>query len=82
MNDPLERMGQGPAKKASDHDLERDEWGFTHPFLHRRIDPKDPGTASREFYPRDYQLGIYQGDSYRTTTCHYHDEESTYDETP
>ena len=32
-------MGQGPAKLASDEDLERDEVGFTNPNLHRRIDP-------------------------------------------
>lgn len=80
--DPLKRMGQGPAKKADEHDLARDKWGFTSPNLHRRIDPQYPETSTGELLPRDYQIGIYQGDSYRTTSYFYHDEESTYDETP
>lgn len=76
------KMGQGPAVVASDDDLIRDEVGYTHPNLHRRIDPQLPDDDSKEYHPRDYDLGIYSVNSHRTTTIHYHDEDTDEDETP
>ena len=75
-------MGQGPAVLASEDDLIRDEVGFTHPNLHRRIDPQEPSADSKEYHPRDYSLGIYSVNSHRTTESHYHDEETDLDEIP
>lgn len=73
-------MGQGPAKPASAADLARDELGFTHPNLHRRVDPHDPPIAdnplNQEVAPRSYQLEIQNVHSYRTTQLNVHDEES------
>lgn len=76
------KVGQGPAVVASDDDLQRDDSGFTHPNLHRRIDPQSPDDDSLEYHPREYSLGISSVNSYRTTTIHYHDEETTEDEIP
>lgn len=80
------RAGQGPARLADESDLERDALGFTHPNLHRRVDPQDPDTADSEYnqekYPRGYQLMIQNVHSYRTTTINAHDEESIDSEIP
>lgn len=80
------RVGQGPAKVASDEDLQRDELGFTNPNLHRRIDPQEPEIAdsilNQEKLPRGYQLTIQNVHSYRTTTINAHDEESIDSEIP
>lgn len=79
-------IGQGPAKKASDKDLARDELGYTNPNLHRRVDPQEPKKAdnplNQEVAPRDYQLDIQNVHSYRTTKINVHDEESTDCEIP
>ena len=71
MSKIIPHIGQGPAKEATSEDLNRDELGFTHPNLHRRIQ-KD----------KKYKLGIYGYDSYRTTEIVVHDEESTTSEVP
>ena len=61
----------------------KDDLGFTHPNLHRRIDAQDPPEGSKEVQPRKYTLGVYDGiNSYRTTQIFYHDEESTTCEIP
>ena len=73
-------MGQGPAKPATADELARDELGFTHSNLHRRVDPHDPPVAenplNQEVAPRSYQIGIQNVHSYRTTQINVHDEES------
>lgn len=73
-------VGQGPARLADEADLARDVLGFTHPYLHRRIDPQDPPKAdnvlNQEVAPRGYQLQIQNVHSYRTTQINVHDEES------
>lgn len=81
MAEDIKRMGNGPWKEASDEDVAKDEKGFTMPNLHRRLDPQQP-TSSYEVAPREYQIGVYEKDSYRTTKINTHDEESEYDEIP
>lgn len=76
------KVGQGRAVLASQDDLKRDEVGFTHPNLHRRIDPQQLTIDSQEYHPRDYSIGISSVNSYRTTTIHHHDEETEEDEIP
>ena len=75
------KVGQGPAKLATDEEIQRDAVGFTHPNLHRRIDPQIL-TESNEYHPREYQLAINSLNSYRTTTIHSHDEDTELDEIP
>lgn len=75
-------VGQGPAKLANDEDLQRDNVGFTHPNLHRRVDPQSPEPDSDEVAPRDYMFAIQSTDSYRTTEIITHDEESVTSEIP
>ena len=76
------KTGQGPAKLASAEDLARDELGYTHPNLHRRIDPQQPEESSQEYKPRDYSIGISNVNSYRTTTINTHNEDSETSEIP
>ena len=60
----------------------KDDLGFTHPNLHRRVDVQQP-TDPREVAPRKYTVGVYDKiNSYRTTEISYHDEESTTCEIP
>lgn len=68
--------GQTPAKPADREALIKDQNGYTHPNLHRRIDPQEPPKESDELLPRDYSIGIYGLNSYRTTTFNYHDDAS------
>lgn len=77
------RMGQGPATKIESNSLEstKDEFGYTQPNLHRRVDPQEPNDDT-ETSPREYKLGVYGLDSYRTTEINYHDEESETSEIP
>lgn len=76
------KVGQGPAVKASEQDTHKDmEIGFTHPNLHRRIDPKPP-KDTKEVEIRKYNIGIYTTDSYRTTEISFHDEDSETSEIP
>ena len=76
------KTGQGPAKVANEEDLIRDAQGFTHPNLHRRIDPQQPSDGSVEYKPRDYSIGISNVYSYRTTKINTHDEDSEDSEIP
>lgn len=76
------KVGQGPAAIASEEDLKKDKLGYTHPNLHRRVDPQQPAEDSGEVSPRDYRLGIYSVNSYRTTRVNTHDEESSESEVP
>lgn len=76
------KMGQGPAKELSGSELEKDtNIGFTNPNLHRRVDPKSPVNPN-ETCTRDYSIGIYSTNSYRTTTVYLHDEDSIDSEIP
>lgn len=76
------RTAEGTAKPLTPEDEERDRIGFTHPNLHRRVDPQTP-TDPRETAPREYILGVYDKiNSYRTENISYHDEESTTCEIP
>lgn len=72
------QMGQGPATKIAPGSLDErnNAHGFTHPDLHRVIDPSDPQyltdaeleeISPHELEPRKYSVGIYGYDSYRTT---------------
>ena len=74
-------MTQGLAVLADESDIERDETGFTHPNLHRRI-LTDRDTVEGEIEPRKYDISVWGVDSYRTTYKVIHDEESTTLETP
>lgn len=82
MDTQFPKTGQGPAKLATIEDLERDKVGFTHPNLHQRVDPVTPPEDCGEYQPRDYQLGIYNVNLYRTTESHYHSEEANDIEIP
>lgn len=62
--------------------LAKDEVGFTHPNLHRRIDPQEPTPESGELAPREYSVNICGKNSYRTTTICVHDEDSETSEIP
>ena len=72
----------GPAHEASEENLERDEHGFTNPNLHRRVDPQPPEEGSDELAPREYSLGLYGSNSYRTTTITTHSESATDSDIP
>lgn len=76
------KTAQGTAKKASSADIAKEASGFTHPNLHRRIDPKEPAPSSDERGPREYKLTVSGLNSFRTTDIKYHDEESNDDDTP
>ncbi len=73
----IPKMGQGPARETDEDDIKRDELGFTHPNLHRRIYTQPDCTANHK-----YSIGIYGYNSYRTTEIITHDEESTDSEIP
>ena len=63
------------AKPATKEEIEKELSGYTHPDLHRRIDPQIPDiNETGEIAPRDYQLGILGVNSYRTTTKYFHDD--------
>ena len=62
----FEEMGQSTSSLANEIDLERDENGFTHPNLHRRVDPSMP-EDEKEVVPRKYRLQINRWNSHRTT---------------
>ena len=87
--------GQGPARPITDKDgvvLDKEAYdkdtvtGFTNPNLHRRIDPQTPDEARRaagEQAPREYAVGIYGLNSYRTEKQFIHIEgEESQDEIP
>lgn len=68
--------GQGPAKVADSTALAKDATGFTHPNLHRRVDPAEPEASSPEVAARNYSLGIYGLNSHRTTQIYYRRDEN------
>lgn len=68
---PYPSMTQGPWVEATAKDLERDELGFTNPYLHRRLDPKLPDDET-EVVPRSYTASIMSVHSYRTTYIYDH----------
>lgn len=83
---PTPQIGQGPADPISPGSLEakNNEHGYTHPDLHRTIDPADPQNLSEaelesispgELEPRQYSVGIYGLNSFRTTHKIVHTEE-------
>ena len=87
--------GQGPANPITDKDgtvLDKEAYdkdtvtGFTNPNLHRRIDPQEPDEDRRaqgEQAPREYAVGIYGLNSYRTERKLVHIEgEDAQDEIP
>lgn len=76
------KTAQGPAVPAAEHDLEADNLGYTNPNLHRRVDPQAPEADSQEVAPREYRLGVYSVNSYRTTKVNTHSESSEESEIP
>lgn len=77
-------MGRYPATTLTDEDVKRDEHGYTHPNLHRRIDPHTihDDKDHMELKPRHYTIGILGTNSYRTTEMFTHDEDSETSEVP
>lgn len=83
-NEKYPKMGQGPAIKISEDSKiidkaakAKDDAGFTHPNLHRRVYTPPEGSLNHK-----YELGIQGVCSYRTTEILIHDEESTTSEIP
>lgn len=77
-------MGRYPATTLTDEDIKRDEHGYTHPNLHRRIDPHTihDDNDHMELKPRQYTIGVLGTNSYRTTEMFTHDEDSETSEVP
>lgn len=75
-------MGQGPVRPLTEEELEKDNIGFTHPNLHRRMETTDTYKGEGELQPRKYTLGLYGVCSIRTTETFIHDEDSQDCETP
>lgn len=74
------QITQGPAVLADETALQKDEQGFTHPNLHRRVDATT--IVPHEVAIREYDLAVRGVSSYRTTTSFTHDEESHTAEAP
>lgn len=72
-------MGHGNMKPLSDEDEIRDNNGFTHPNLHRRIDASQP---EGEIKPRDYSLFVNGVNSYRLTESYIYEDEDNPNEIP
>lgn len=83
---PTPQYGQGPATpvRTGSIDEKNNKHGYTHPDLHRTIDPEDPQLLSEEdqkktcpgeLAPKDYSVGIHGRNSYRTTHKIVHTEE-------
>ena len=77
-------MGRYPATTLTDEDIKRDEHGYTHPNIHRRIDPHTihDDKDHMELKPRQYTIGVLGTNSYRTTEMFTHDEDSETSEVP
>ena len=74
------KTADGVAKPASAEDIAKDEFGYTTPNLHRRLDPTHPDTEVKD---RKYTIGVYDGiHSTRTVEQFFHDEESETCEIP
>ena len=76
MADFPKTYGEGPAVLT---DESTEIKGYTRTDLHRRTDPVK---RDNEVTAREYQLGIYSRNSYRTVNIQYHDEESEESEIP
>lgn len=77
MSEKFANLAQGEATPANPSDISKDEVGITNPNLHRRIEADVSILPdSQEVAPREYKLGVYGRDSYRTTSLFTHDEES------
>lgn len=59
-------FNQGPAKLATEEDLDRDAEGITNPNLHRRINP-DLAKLDDKSISSTYELCIHSTNSYRVT---------------
>lgn len=80
-NGYFEEIGtHGYMTPLTDEEQKKDDVGFTHPNLHRRITETERETPEVE--PRDYKVIIQGLNSIRTTIKHVHDEESTTSEIP
>lgn len=64
-------MTQGPWVIADPVAEAKDELGFTHPNLHRRLDAKMPDDEE-EILPREYVVDLMNVNSYRTTKYRTH----------
>ncbi len=73
---PKTKNGQGLWKPVESDSIEarRDDYGFTHPNLHRG--------KSNDTENRNISIGIYNLESYRTTETVLHDENSRDSEIP
>lgn len=69
-------VGQGIAREATAADIQKDDVGFTHPNLHRRI-TTDPLLEPEGVLSKSYELEIQGLDSYRAVHTSYHNEEET-----
>lgn len=70
-------IGQGLGEVVEDGTIEAErelDSKFTHPNLHRRIDPQQP-TSPDEKFTRSYEFGIYGFNSHRIVTKNTHIEE-------
>ena len=81
MDIKIPKMGQGPAKPATEQDIKKRKVGFTHEDLQRDVNPQPPKNDA-EVKPRDYTLSIQGYDSYRTTEIVTHDEDQKDREIP
>lgn len=76
------KLAQGPAKLATEEDIEKDEEGITKPNFHRRIDEDLTVLQPDEVAKDTYSLQVSGLNSYRNTEHYYHDEDSTTSEIP
>lgn len=76
MSEYLKKMGQGPWVKIEPDSIDEmhDDYGITHPDLHRRTLTEAEGIS--------YKVSIHGVDSYRLTEYATHDEESRTSEIP
>lgn len=77
------QVGQGYMKPANEEDYKRDAKGFTAPYLHRRVE-KYPENIEYEgdVTPRNYNIAIFDLDSYRKTEFFNRDEDTETSEIP
>lgn len=73
---------QGPAKLATEADKIRDDNGYTNPYLHRRVDSKEPSKESGELKPRTYKFTRQGYNQLQVMTKYNHDENSVESEIP
>ena len=78
------KYAEGYIQPATEYDEAMDNLGVTNPNLHRRTDITltQQQIDAGETAPRQYNIGVFNLCSYRTTRINYHDEESTTSEVP